>query len=363
MTSISNLLKQKWQHSILKNLLHIEIPLIQSPMAGGLTTPELIAAVSNAGAMGSLGAGLLDPNELQIAIKAIRQHTQRPFAVNLFVPGNYQTSLPQQQQMVDKLNQVCQPLNISIIPIDPPFAPVFDEQMEIIIKEKISTFSFTFGIPSSYWIEKLKHNGTIIIGTATSLVEATALESAGVDLIVAQSIEAGGHRGTFIGEVQDSLIGAFSLIPLLVDKINLPIIAAGGIMDARAITAALSLGASGVQMGTAFLSCAEAGTHPVYKNKLINATNDETILTKAFSGKYARAIHNQFIDELSQLTVEFLDYPVQNTLTKKIRKSAAVQNNPEFMSLFAGQSTFLSTELAAADLVDKIKKAMIHLIG
>jgi nitronate monooxygenase len=229
--------------------------------------------------------------------------------------------------------------------------------MEVIINEKIRVFSFTFGLLDSYWIQKLKQNKTIIIGTATSLSEAKALENIGVDIVVANSFEAGGHRGTFHGEAKDSLISAFSLIPQLAGNIHIPVVAAGGIMDARSITSALILGAEGVQMGTAFLPSYESGASQAYKLALLNTDYDQTTLTNAFSGKMARGIRNKFIDNLPS-NGDILDYPIQNNLTKDLRQEAALKNNPEYMSLYAGQSAYLCQELSVENLITQLKNNM-----
>lgn len=356
MPKLAEQLTNTWTQSKLKSLLHIDIPLIQAPMAGGPTTPELIAAVANAGGLGSLGAGYMSADDIRDAIKKIRALTNRNFSVNLFVPEKHQATKQQQENMAQKINQICAELNITLAPKDPPYAASFNEQIQVVIEEKVPVFSFTFGIPESHWIEQLKKNNTIIIGTATSLTEAKQLEAAGVDAIVAQTFEGGGHRGTFIGDVQDSLIGGFSLIPQLADNISVPLIAAGGLMDAKGLLAALLLGADGVQMGTAFLACKESGAHPEHKKLLLNALERNTVLTKVFSGKSARGIKNKFISEMETLENECLDYPIQNALTKPIRQAAAQQNNPEFMSLWTGQSAYLSQDITAAELIKQIKK-------
>lgn len=213
---------------------------------------------------------------------------------------------------------------------------LFEEQMKVILAQDIAVFSFTFGILEEKYLQALRKKSVIIIGTATNLDEAKQLAAAGCDAVVAQGYEAGGHRGTFTEDYSHALLGLMAFIPKLADEINLPIIAAGGIMDARGIKASLALGAAAVQMGTAFLTCKESGASEIYKQSLLGAQGNQTQLTTAFSGKLARAIENEFMLELE--TNEFIpSYPAQHYLTKDIRAAAAKLNNPEFISAWAGQ--------------------------
>jgi nitronate monooxygenase len=335
-------------------LLKISLPLIQAPMAGGATTPELVAAVSNAGGLGSLGAGYMTPDEMRRAIKKIRELTHKPFAVNLFIPQEHHASHEQINQVTKIIQEACHELNLTIGMIKPPYAPSFEEQMAVILEEKIAVFSFTFGIPAEIWIKKLKENGVILMGTATTLSEATLLEKRGIDAIVAQGSEAGGHRGTFIGKAEDALIKLSDLVPDLIHHTKIPIIAAGGIMDAKGISAALALGASAVQLGTVFLTCTESGIHPSYKQELLNTMQDSTTLTRVFSGKLARGINNKFISRMKLHETTILDYPIQNALTVPMRKEAAKKNSTDFMSMWAGQSAYLCENLSVAELIKKL---------
>ncbi len=351
-----------WTNNRLTKLLAINLPIIQAPMAGGATTPELIAAVSNAGGLGSLGAGFMPADAIKQTIHDIRALTDKPFAVNLFIVDDHHASDVQLEAMRKQLEKNCAELAVTVPNTKPPYAPSFAEQIQVIIDEQVPIFSFTFGIPKQQWLDKLKENHIKMLGTATTLTEAKKLEHAGVDVIVAQGSEAGGHRGTFLQSAENSLQGNFSLIPQIADQIDCPLVAAGGIMDARGITAALALGASGVQMGTAFLSCPESGIHPSYKKILLDQTQDNTTLTKVFSGKMARGIRNTFIDRMEKMEDPHLAYPIQNKLTKAIRQEAAAQNNAEFMSLWAGQSACLSKGINAHKLVQELKEGVDRLI-
>ena len=354
---------QTWKQSDLCSLLGIETPVIQAPMAGGATTVELVAAVCNEGALGSIGAGYMDAEALDKMIDELRTKTSKPFAVNVFIPGPYSSSLIEQEEAARQINVVCKELDIDVKPVSPPYIASFEEQMEVIVEKKVPICSFTFGVLENKWVERLKATGTRIIGSATSLDEALSLQESGVDIISAQSMEAGGHRATFMGKSQNNLIGGFSLIPQIVDHTSLPVVAAGGIMDARGIVAALALGAQGVQMGTAFLTCPESGIHIAYKKRLLEQKKDQTCLTEAFSGKLARGISNLFTERMATDNKKYLDYPIQNALTAAMRKKAAKMNNPEFLSLWAGQSAYLSKGLPAAQFIKELKHVLENLLG
>ena len=202
---------------------------------------------------------------------------------------------------------------------------IFNEQIKVVMEEKVPFCSFTFGIPSKEVIVELKQHNIILIGTATTVEEAVEIEKNGMDIVVVQGSEAGGHRGNFINGFQESLIGLMSLIPQVVDNVSIPVIAAGGIMDGRGLMASLCLGAKGVQMGTAFLTCIESGAHKVHKEAILNAKEDQIVLTRAFSGKWARGIKNKFILEMQKHESSIPDFPVQNSLTQSIRKASATK--------------------------------------
>ncbi|MEM8532268.1 MAG: DUF561 domain-containing protein [Chloroflexota bacterium] len=343
-----------WYQTPFTDLAHITYPVIQAPMAGGATPPELVAVVSNGGGLGSLGAGYMSPQQIQGAIQSIRALTDRPFAVNIFIPEANAADSAQIAASHTLLQPYREALSIAAPPEAAVYTESFEEQMSIILAERVPIVSFTFGGLPSVWIERLKTIGTVIMGTATTVREAMALEQAGVDVVVAQGSEAGGHRGTFLGPAEEALIGTMALIPQIVDAVRVPVIAAGGIMDGRGLVAALVLGASGVQMGTAFLTCSESGVSSLHKAALRENTEDMTMITRAFSGKAARGIRNRFSTELYPYEDQLPQYPVQNTLTQDIRKAASKQGRPEFMSLWAGQGLRLIQDRSAADLIDEI---------
>lgn len=350
----------KWPKTSLTERLHIRYPIIQAPMAGGLATPQLVAAVSNAGGLGSLGAGYMEPEEIRSTIREIRTLTDKPFAVNLLIPE----PVTEDAEIIEYAYALLEPYYQELgLPTDDSSAanltnlpnlhnaPNFKEQLAVAVEEKANALSFTFGAPNEKEIEALKEWGIPIIGTATHLLEAIVLEESGIDIVVAQGAEAGGHRGTFIGHYEQCLVGIMALIPVLVDHLSIPVVAAGGIMDGRGIVASLALGAAGVQMGTAFLACPENGTRPNYKAALQTGTEIATVLTRVFSGKFARGLHNRFIDELLENETDLPGYPIQNALTRNIRRAAAEQDRPEFMPLWAGQGCSLGADRPAGELI------------
>lgn len=343
----------------LTGLLKIEHPIIQAPMAGGITTSKLVAEVSNAGGLGMIGAGYMTPAQIRDQIKEIRQITKKPFGINLFVPNDFSYT----ESEVNKANQLLQPFRNHLqihqdhtidIPTNDQISKTFHEQIKIVIEERIPVCSFTFGIPSEEVIAELRRNDVILIGTATTVEEAIEVEKTGMDMVVAQGSEAGGHRGNFLSESHESLIGLMSLIPQIVDHVSIPVIAAGGIMDGRGLTASLCLGAMGVQMGTAFLTCIESGANQKYKEAILHASEDQIVLTRAFSGKWARGIKNKFIVEMEKYEDVLPEFPVQNTLTQPIRKASSSQQNADYLSLWSGQSPRLAKTQSVKEIFNTI---------
>lgn len=343
--------------------LKIEYPIIQAPMAGGPTTPELVAAVSNAGGLGSLGAGYLSPEQIRNAIREIRQGTNRPFGVNLFVPEQPGSPEADIAEMNHYLNKYREKLGIAPSPLILKFAELFEEQVQVLLEEDVSVFSFTFGIPSQDILQSIKQRGIIVVGTATTVDEAIALETAGVDAIVAQGSEAGGHRGSFLKSRADSLIGTMALVPQIVDHVKIPVIASGGIMDGRGLVASLALGASAVQMGTAFLASVESGAHPVHKQKIILSNENATEVTSYYSGKAARGILTEFMEDMRFYEGAVPAYPIQHALTKDIRQAASKARNPEYMSLWAGQGLRLARDYTAEEIVKQTVDQAYRLIN
>jgi nitronate monooxygenase len=275
-----------------------------------------------------IGAGYMTPEELETNIQKLRGLTSKPFGVNLFVPENPEVL----QEEIERVNQLLEPIR-QILGIekknDVPQVntSVFDEQIQIVLKYEVPVCSFTFGIPEIDIIDKLNNNGIITIGTATTVKEAIMNEAAGMNMIVVQGSEAGGHRGSFAESFDHSMIGTMALIPQVADQVSIPIIAAGGITDGRGVLASLVLGAKAVQMGTAFVTCKESGANELHKKAILNATEEQTVITWAFSGKPARGLNNEFIKKMKDYETTLPAYPIQNMLTQDIRSEAAKQKN------------------------------------
>ncbi|MFC0271063.1 NAD(P)H-dependent flavin oxidoreductase [Metabacillus herbersteinensis] len=350
--------------SKLCHLLQIENPIIQAGMAGGATTVDLLVGVSEAGGLATLGAAYMKPEDIRKTIKEVKSRVNKPFAVNLFCT-TMDDNLTNLREVQSALNSFRQDLNITYGNSNIKTESLFDEQFQVLLDEKIPIISTAFGHLSTEKMQLAKERGIKVITMVTTVNEAILAEQAGSDVIVAQGSDAGGHRSTFdINTFPNGAnIGTFSLVPQVVDHVNVPVVAAGGIMDARGIVASLALGAQGVQMGTQFLTCKESGIHPAYKDALLQSNEESTVITKSFSGRPARGIKNKFISEFENLGIEPLPFPSQNTLTTDIRKAAAKQNNPDYMSLWAGQATRLqkgniSAKQLICELMDEVKQML-----
>src|SRR5689334_23117710 len=334
--------------------LGIQHPIVQAPMAGGGDTPRLVAAVSEAGGLGSIGAAYLTPQQIVETAQAVRSLTSRPFGINLFAPTRSADGSGDVRRAVERVAPHF--AEVGLPPPAPPAPPqdTFSAQLAAALETSASVFSFTFAMLPASAIEAVKRRGMFLAGTATTVEEAIALEKAGVDAVVAQGSEAGGHRGTFAGDFESSMVGTIALVPQIVDAVRVPVIASGGIMDGRGIAAALALGASAVQMGTAFLTTEEAGAAECYKQALVSAREDSTRVTRAFSGRPARGIVNRFMEEVERDPHAILPFPLQNTLTRPLRTAAAKAGRAEFLSLWAGQGTRMARRLPAAELMSRL---------
>jgi nitronate monooxygenase len=335
------------------NLVH---PIIQAPLAGGGDTPELVAAVGKAGALGFIGAAYLTPAQIENTSRRVRSLTTRPFGINLFAPTALPDAPADLQAAIARVTPYFNELGLPSPAIPALPQDSFGEQLEAALESGASVFSFTLGILPAKAIEAVKARGMYLLGTATTVAEAVTLEETGVDAVVVQGSEAGGHRGTFASRFDAAMIGTMSLVPQAVDALRVPVVASGGIMDGRGVAAALTLGASAVQMGTAFLTCDEAGVPSVYKKAILDAHEDETRLTRAFSGRPARGIVNRFMTEIEHEAGPgvILPFPLQNALTRPLRIEAAKQGRAEFLSLWAGQGVRLARRESAASLVARL---------
>ncbi len=347
--------------SKLNALLGLKWPLIQAPMAGGPSTPEFAAAASNAGVLGSLGLAYLSAAEIEKAIKRTQALTQRPFAVNLFAPAAMPTLNEKQVGEALSATRIYRKELILPDPVfKPPFHESFEEQIATVIKCKPAVFSFTFGLVDKHIIKECHQNHMITVGTATNLEEGIALQESGVDAVVAQGAEAGGHSGMFLAKHPNQLLGTMALTRILALGLHIPVISSGGIMDGQGITAALILGAQAVQLGTAFLLCDEAGTSPAYREELGHAQGNKTQFTRAFSGRWARGIKNRFMEEMEQRESTILPFPAQNAFTRDMRKKAGEQGKAEFLSLWAGQAVSLIRKMKTKELIQLLYEETVQ---
>jgi len=355
-----------WTENRVTSRLRLQYPIIQGPL-GGLSSQRLTAAVSNYGGLGSFGAHGLKPEAIRKVIREIKGLSSKPFAMNLWVSMEDEGALTSTEEAFDRS---LAPLTKHIErvgggkPSCHPYEPIlFEDQVQALLDEGISAFSFIYGIPSKQILDEFRRQGIALIGTATTVDEAIALEQAGVDAIAASGFEAGGHRGSFLQSSEDSLTGIMALVPQVVDAVKLPVVAAGGIGDARGIVAAFALGAEGVQMGTAFLACEESGASTLHRNALLSGQAKQTALTRGFTGRLARGIRNRLLDELNQKDVEILPYPLQRALVRHLSIPAERAGKPEWLPLWAGQSANLSRCADVRTLLDTLVKDVSEIGG
>ncbi len=337
-----------WPNNRLTELLGLTWPILQSPM-GGVATPKLAAAVSNFGALGGLGMWGLSVDEVRRTILRFRQLSQGPLNVNYPIwkdPGDIDGL---GIKMRERLQCLYHEKRAGLLPEPKTYSSaVSDEHLSTLEEMKPEVVSFHFGLPERRVIETLKGIGVVIICSATTVNEARILLDSGVDAIIAQGTEGGGHRGSFTGTDISVQPGLFSLLPQVVDAVDVPVIAAGGIVDGRGIAAALMLGAAGVQIGTAFLRCEEAHVSDDYRTALSMARDEDTVITDVVSGRPARFIKNRLTDFLSGETA--LPFPAQGTLTGPLES----HGDHELMGFYAGQSVGLTRNMDAGSLVETL---------
>jgi len=332
----------------------LRYPIIQAPMASA-ATPEMAAAVTRAGAMGSLGVSLQSTDATRAGCKYIRSKTNGTYNINYFV-HNETTPDPNKAEMTRQyLAAYYEELGLGEVPAAKLMSfPFNEEHLAAMLDLKPPVMSFHFGLPQKELFDAVQDAGIFTISSATTVAEAQHLENAGIDAIIAQGFEAGGHRGTFAKPYEDGWIGTMALVPQIVNAVSIPVIAAGGIADGRGIAASLVLGASAVQLGTAFLPCPESAIPDVYREALKNVHGDRTRLTSAFSGRPARGLENRYIREMAGKEGEFPDFPILNTLTAPLRKASANAGNTDFVSLWAGQAVGLIKGMPADELVETL---------
>jgi len=324
------------------------------PMGGGFSTPELLAAVSNAGGLGSYGAYTFTPQQIREADAAIKTKTDKPYNINLWVSDVDESLKNYPAEKLAKVKALFKPyfdeLSIPLPELEVNIPSKFESQAEVIFEIRPAVFSFIFGIPSKEILAGCRRLGIKTIGAATTLDEALALEAAGVDAIVAAGFETGGHRPSFLRPAPDSLTGTFALIQQLKAKVKTPIIAAGGIADGKGIAAALTLGADAVQLGTAFLACEESNATTIHRNMLFSDEVKYTVLSKSLTGRLGRMVRNR-ISEAIPFENEVLPFPLQTKLLIPLKAAAAAQGKTDMINFWSGQSAVVLKHRNATDLM------------
>jgi len=355
-----------WCDTVVSKRLGIKYPILQGPFGNGLSSIELVAAVSNAGGLGSFGANSLSAEEITKIAGEIRLRTNKPFAINLWVAGSSEPALSKEQ--IDRMRLWFVPfyreLGIRPPPLPKQFAHDYHFQVEALIAAKPHVFSFALGVPSSEILSECRRRGIVTIGTASSVEEARALDERNVDAVVATGFEAGGDAGNFLHDSQDLLIGTLAFVPQVVDAVKVPVIAAGGIADERGLLAALALGAQGVQIGTAFLASNESAVPEAHRHKLLTDEARRTVLSRVLSGRLMRAIPNRLMTELASRAGN-PPYPIQKWLVDTLRSAAVAQGRSDLLPLAAGQAAPLvrprSAAALMAQLVDQTPRLLARL--
>ena len=332
----------------LRALLGIEHPVLLGPF-GGLSSVALAAAVSEAGGLGGYGLYGYDGDRIRSTVASLREATSRPFAVNIWLPtGDEVAPNPQHTVFAQALQPFYDAVGLEAPARPERYVPSLDEQLDAIWESAPPVLSTVFGVPSGDLIEQAHRRGIRVVATATTVAEAAALAEAGVDAVIATGFEAGGHRVSFLRPPEESLVGTFSLVPQVVDAVDVPVIAAGGIADRRGVAAAFALGASAVQVGTAFLATVESAANQAHRDAIRATPADGTVLTRAMSGRLARGARNRAVRAI-EASGTIAPFPMQNWLTGRFRAAAGEQNLGELQSLWMGQGAPLARYSTAAE--------------
>jgi nitronate monooxygenase len=348
----------------LRDLFGISLPIIQAPMAGAAFS-DMVVAVSEAGGLGSLACAMLTPLQIRQEVALIRQQTSRPINLNFFCHMPPAADSARDASWKRRLEPYYRELGIDMAQASASVnRGVFDVAVCDIVEEVVpEVVSFHFGLPDETLVERVKSTGCRMISSATTVSEARWLEERGCDAIIAQGYEAGGHRGIFLETEVATQVGTMALVPQIVDAVKVPVIAAGGIADARGIAAAFVLGASGVQLGTAYLFCPEAKISPTHRERLRTARDDETALTNVFTGRPARSIVNRLMRELGPMAANTPEFPLASDAVMPLRQAAQAKTSDEFVPLWSGQAARLSSELPAGELTRHLVASARELIA
>lgn len=341
--------------------LKLRLPIVQAPMAGGATTPELVSAVSEAGALGFIGAGYSSREEIIAQAEAVRTKTGKPFGINLFVLTREQSTRltePMPAWLTNAYHKRGLPL-----PKQSQALPLFDDQFEALLAIQPAVASFSFGILDDNQVRALKAKNIAIVGTANHADEAKHWEDMGADAVCVQGAEAGGHRGGFTEQYVQQPMGLMALIKQCRQNVRIPLWAAGGLMTGQAVAAVRNMGAEAAQMGTAFLSTREAGINRAYKNALFDVRRAVTVHTKLFTGKPARVLMNRFVRDNMANEQNTATYPQQHVYTLPLRAAAVSQGDVEYMALFAGKGVGLCRDMRTADLMAALEQEYLSAIG
>lgn len=327
-----------------------------APMGGEAACAPLVAAVAEAGGFGWLGGAYMAPARLAATIDRIRALTARDFGVNLFCPQAWQRDPAREAAFLATLAPFHAALGLPPPAVPAQFEEDFEAQLAVLHERRVPVVGFTFGDPGAQCIAALHAGGARVVGTATSVPEAVQLAASGVDAILAQGAEAGAHRGSFLGPRDQGLVGTLALVPQVVDAVRVPVIAAGGIADARGVAAVQALGASAAAVGTAFLLADECPIPAAYRAALEAGAAHDTVLTRAFSGRWARGLANRFTRETDALVArgDLPGFPIPNALTRPLRQAAGAAGAADFLSLWAGQALPLARRAPAAEIVRRL---------
>jgi len=354
-------------HTPFCDLVGIEYPIIQAPMAGGPTTPELVAAVSAAGALGSFGHAYTAAETIRSDANGVRTRTARPFNLNLFVaPVVAEAPLEQQRAAIAAVRPLFEEHGLAVPErVPPPYAPDLATQLEAVCDLRPAVCTIHLGELLPAVLARIRGLGIRLGSAATSVREARHLEGLGADFIIAQGGEAGGHRGTFLGSWEQAMTGTLALVRQIVRAVRVPVVAAGGIMDGAGIAAVLALGAQAAQLGTAFVVCPESGAPATHKKAIVDMDGDETTMTRAFSGKPARGVRNRFTEVAEREGWPLLPFPAHGKLTAPLRQASARAGSADLFSAWSGQAGSLARPLPAAELVrvlvDEAREVIDHL--